>query len=71
MLKFAKKKHQLIFWYCDRPEFNIETGTDKGKYEIRLTHHVIVDLNDLNQETKEYLKYVYLCFNSVVKEALR
>jgi len=53
------------------PEFNFETGIDKGNYEIRLTHHIIVDLNDLNQDTKEYLRFVYLCFNSVVKEALR
>jgi len=31
----------------------------------------MLDLNDLNQDTREYLRYVYLCFNSVVKEALR
>jgi hypothetical protein len=33
------------------PELNFETGIDIGLFEIRLTHHVIVDLNNITQDT--------------------
>ena len=40
------------------PELNFETGIDIGLFEIRLTHDVIVDLNNITSYTKEYLRYV-------------
>ena len=30
------------------PEFNIEVGVNKGKYNIKFTHHTIVDLKNVN-----------------------